>query len=90
MAFLNPIVFPPNELQPGSCQAVRIKTAMSGPVERCPVTPEWCAENERKQLAFEAQRAKRRKELGVVDTAAFGSDTLLWMPESAASQPSAR
>jgi hypothetical protein len=32
------------------------------------VTPEWIAENEAKQKAYEENRAARRKELGVIDS----------------------
>ena len=55
-------------LDPGSCQAVRVEAALSIPVERVSVSPEWLAENEAKQKAYEQQRREWRKLVGVVDT----------------------
>jgi hypothetical protein len=62
------IPFPPMRLDPGSCQAVRIEKLLSKPAQRVKVTPEWIAENEAKQKAYEENRAARRKELGVIDS----------------------
>ena len=62
------IPFPPTHLTPGSCQAVRIEAALSRPLERHAITPEWREQNERRQLAYEVERRRHRKEIGIVDT----------------------
>jgi len=68
MAFHNPVVpFPHTMLSPGSCQAVRIETLLSRPVERVAVTPEWRTENELKQVRYERDRAAWRREVDAVE-----------------------
>jgi hypothetical protein len=69
MAFLNSeIPFPPMRLNPGSCNAVRIEAAMSHPVYRVKVTPEWIAENEAKLQASAEKFRARQRELGIIQT----------------------
>jgi hypothetical protein len=66
MAFKKSTVSPPCIVEPGSCQAVRIEAALSLPVERVPVTPEWIEQNQLKQLRYERDRAAWRKLVGTV------------------------
>lgn len=61
MPFQNPITSPPYILDPGSCQAVRIAAILDKPSHRVEVTPEWRAENARKQKAYERSRVEWRK-----------------------------
>jgi hypothetical protein len=60
MQIINPAIEPPSVLDPGSCQAVRIAAILDKPINRVEVTPEWLAENARKQEAYERQRAEWR------------------------------
>ena len=60
--------FPPMILQPGSCQAARVEAALSHPVHHAPGTPEWRAEQEEKQRAYERQRREWRKLVGIVSS----------------------
>jgi hypothetical protein len=53
MAFVNTTISPSTELDPGSCQAVPIETVLARPINRVSVTPEWIAENDAKQRAYE-------------------------------------
>jgi hypothetical protein len=61
MAFLKSQVSVPMVLEPGSCQAEQVHANLARPLNRVPVTPEWLAENEAKQKAYEAKRAEWRK-----------------------------
>jgi len=64
MAFLKShIPFPPSKLNPASCQAQRIYAAVDKPVVKMTMTRQ---ESEMKQLAYEVERAKWRKEHPVV------------------------
>ena len=60
--------FPPTRLDPGSCQAARIDALLSKPVNRVPATPEWLAENQAKQRAYEERFRARQKEIGLVES----------------------
>ncbi|HEX3747608.1 MAG TPA: hypothetical protein VHW09_26920 [Bryobacteraceae bacterium] len=61
LAFRSSTVSFPTEIDAGSCQAARIEAAMSKPVLRVAVTPEWLAENAVKQLAYEEKFRAWRK-----------------------------
>lgn len=65
MAFKSSTVSLPTTLDPGSSQAVRIAGIIEKPVIPMATTRE---ESERKQLAYEVERARWRKEIGIVDT----------------------
>jgi hypothetical protein len=58
-AFHNSTISPPSMLDPGSCQAVRIEAILDKPAMRMTMTRE---ESELKQLAYERERARWRKE----------------------------
>ena len=68
MAFLKSQVSVPMVLEPGSCQAERVHANLARPLNRVLVTPEWLAENEAKQKAYEGTRAQWRKRVGIIDT----------------------
>jgi hypothetical protein len=55
----------PTVLDPGSCQAVRIATALDKPVIAMTMTRE---ESELKQLAYERERALYQKQHGIKHT----------------------
>jgi hypothetical protein len=62
MAFRSSVVpFPPIKLNPGHCQAVRIEASLSHAANRVKPNPEWIAEQEAKQHAYELRRAEWRK-----------------------------
>jgi hypothetical protein len=61
MQFKLSIVSAPSPLSPGSCQAVRIATLLARQSAPMTMTRE---ESELKQLAYERERALRRKQLG--------------------------
>ena len=66
MGFSNSFIpFPPTTLDPGSCQAERIHAALAKPIIPTTMTRE---ESERKQLAYEVQRAAWRKAVGLIDS----------------------
>jgi hypothetical protein len=65
MDFRKANISPPSILDPGSCQAVRIAAILEKPVLLATMTRE---ESERKQLAYEIERAKWRKLNGIVDS----------------------
>jgi len=67
MAFAKSQVSPPCVVEPGSCQAVRICGIIGDPLARVEVTPEWLAENEAKQKAYEQRRAEWLKHAGIAD-----------------------
>lgn len=62
---ISTIPFAPQRLNPGSCQAERIHASLAKSVVPLTMTRE---ESELKQLAYERQRALRRKEIGIKDT----------------------
>jgi hypothetical protein len=53
------IPFPPTKLEPGSCHAARIEAMLEKPIPLLTLTREEC---ELKQLAYERDRRKYRKE----------------------------
>jgi hypothetical protein len=59
MAFMKSEVSVPHILEPGSCHAERIHATLAKPVVRLVMTRE---ESELKQLAYERERAKWRKD----------------------------
>jgi len=65
MQFKNPEISLPSILDPGSCQAESIGIALSRPMVAMTMTRE---ESELKQLAYERERARWRKQVGVKDT----------------------
>lgn len=67
MAFAKSEVSPPCVVEPGSCQAVRICGIINDPLARVEVTPEWLAENEAKQKAYEQKRAEWLVLVGIKD-----------------------
>jgi hypothetical protein len=65
MAFSSSSISVPAELKPASCQAERIHAALAKPITPTTMTRE---ESQRKQLAYEVQRAAWRKLNGIKDT----------------------
>ena len=59
------IPFPPTQLDPGSCQAVRIAAIFDKSVRRVPPTAEWRAEQEAKQRAYEKDRQAHYERVGI-------------------------
>jgi len=65
MDFRKATVSPPSILDPGSCQAVRVAAILDRPAVKMTMTVE---EAQRKQLAYEVQRAAWRKQNGIKNT----------------------
>jgi hypothetical protein len=61
MSFSKSTVSPPCIVEPGSCQAEHIHGGLARPLDRVPVTPEWLAENDAKQRAYETRRREWRR-----------------------------
>jgi hypothetical protein len=68
MSLAKSTVSPPSIVEPGSCQAERIHADLTRPFDRVPVTPEWLADIEAKQKAYESTRRGWRALVGIADT----------------------
>lgn len=68
MVFLKSTVSVAVPMKPGSSRAQRQLEAWSRIVHRVEVTPDWIAENEAKQRAYEQQRREWRELTGIKHT----------------------
>ena len=67
MQFHNSTISPPSVIEPGSCQAVRVCSALEVAGTKQPLGVD-VAENAAKQRAYEQQRAEWRQLCGIKNT----------------------